>query len=178
MGHAILPHNRGILDSCRVGCTVEGQVQGGVRKNHGDFSQNSSISRLGEIILYVQQVGGGPQIIANGLRLFPKSQEVKRKGSRAKICSKARQGTEGRENERCDTMGGVTTRNAPDLRHGSHPEVWVTKTAENLNYQISYQHCVARHIILLSVYSEWQPDSGISSKTCRHAEGRIWRWVL
>ncbi|KAJ7704012.1 hypothetical protein B0H17DRAFT_1127037 [Mycena rosella] len=72
-------------------------------------------------------VGGGPQIIANGFRLFPKSQEVKRKGSRAKICPKARQGTEGRENERCDTMGGVTIQNAPDLRNGSRIAASVLK---------------------------------------------------
>ncbi|KAJ7676440.1 hypothetical protein B0H17DRAFT_1139872 [Mycena rosella] len=76
----------------------------------------------------MSRLGRNYSIIANGFRLFPKSQEVKRKGSRAKICPKARQGTEGRENERCDMMGGVTIRNAPDLRHGSHPEVWVTET--------------------------------------------------
>ncbi|KAJ7692857.1 hypothetical protein B0H17DRAFT_1132835 [Mycena rosella] len=36
-------------------------------------------------VSYVQQVDGGPQIIGNEFRLFPKFQEVKRKGSRAKL---------------------------------------------------------------------------------------------
>ncbi|KAJ7701936.1 hypothetical protein B0H17DRAFT_1128146 [Mycena rosella] len=47
---------------------------------------------------------------------FPSPRRSKERAVGQKIRPKARQGTEGREDERCDTMGGVTIRNAPDLR--------------------------------------------------------------